>query len=167
MVEIKTIEEYRKLGTIKDLPPNEKENYLSFLEITHKDNVKASEFMLVKFPRWSIIAGYYAMHDVSKLYLAKKYGLKLSQPMVHSAVIQALRELVKRKDILGLLEKAEKEYDEIISLHLAMLKGKDEREKSQYYTSVSAKPSVSLEKASYFLERLVKPYLKLMEELMK
>jgi len=159
------LEEFKRQGTIKDLTPHEREHYISFLDTTYDDNVRASEFLLVKFPRWSIIAGYYAMHDISKLYLAKKHNFKCSQPNVHAGVIQALRELVKRKDILTLLEKAEKEYDQIISLHLALLQGKDEREKSQYYTSDSVKPSIALEKASYFLEKLVKPYLKLVKEL--
>ena len=75
---VKSIEEYRELGTIKDLPPNEKEVYLSFLETTYKENLQASDFLLIKFPRWSIIAGYYAMHYVSKLYFAKKYNFKFS-----------------------------------------------------------------------------------------
>ena len=160
------LEGYRKQGTIRDLAPNERQAYISFLETTYIDNVKASEFMLIKFPRWSIIAGYYAMHDISKLFLAKKYDLKCSPPNVHAGVIQALRELVKRRDIISLLEKAEREYDQIISLHLALLQGKDEREKSQYYTSDAVKPSVALEKASYFLEKLVKPYIKLVEKLL-
>ena len=65
------------------------------------------------------------------------------------------------------MEKAESEYDEIISLHLALLKGKEEREKSQYYNQISIKPSATIEKGSYFLEKLVKPYIKLIKELMK
>lgn len=164
---VKNIEEYKKLGTIKDLSPIEKSEYIYFLETTYKDNLKASDYLVIKFPRWSIISGYYAMHDISKLYFANRYNLKFSQPQVHSAVIQAFREFVKRKDILGLIEKAEKEYEEIISLHLALLQGKSEREKSQYYTSASVKPKVTMEKASYFLEKLVKPYLKLIKELIK
>jgi len=164
---VKTLENYKEQGSVRDLTPNEKEYYIPFLETTCKDNVRASEYLLIKFPRWSIIAGYYAMHDVSKLYLGKKYNLKFTQPQVHAAVIQALREFVKRKDIISLIEKAGQEYDQIISLHLALLQGKEEREKSQYYTSVSVKPEVSIRKSSYFLEKLVKAYIKLIEELMK
>lgn len=159
------IQEYRKKGTIKDITPNEKQQYLEFLNNIYQDNVKASEFLLLKFPRWSIISGYYAMHDISKLFLGKNYNLKLGQPSVHSATIQALRELIKRKDILDLMQKAEKEYDQIISSHLALLQGKDQREKSQYYTL--QKTETTIQKASYFLEKIVKPYLKLVEELLK
>jgi hypothetical protein len=163
---VKTLYEFRAQGTITDLGPIEKGPYTSFLGITYQDNVKASEFLLVKFPRWSIIAGYYAMHDITKLFLAKQYSLKLSRPEVHAATIQALRELIKRKDIISLLEKAEDEYDQIISLHLALLQAKDEREKTQYYTSEKKEAAVNMQKASYFLEKLVKPYLKLVKELM-
>lgn len=164
---VKDLEKYRSQGTITDILPNERKQYFAFLEIAYKDDARASEYLLVKHPRWSIIAGYYAMHDISKLYLAKKYSLKFSQPQVHAGVVTALRFYVKRKDILDLIEKAEKAYDEIISLHLALLQGKDEREKSQYYTSPIISPEVRMQKASYFLEKLVKPYLKLIEELMK
>lgn len=163
---VKTLKDYKEQGTVKDLIPSERQYYTSFLETTYNDNIKASEYLLIKFPRWSIISGYYAMHDISKLYLAKKYNFRFSQPQVHIAVIQALREFVKRKDIIGLIEKADREFNHIISLHLALMQGKEEREKSQYYTSVSVKPEVALEKASYFLERLAKPYLKLIRELM-
>lgn len=160
-----SIEEYRQKGTIKDINPNEKQQYLNFLNDTYKDNVKASEFLLLKFPRWSIISGYYAMHDISKLFLGKNYNLKLNAPSVHVATIQALRELIKRTDILELMKQAEKEYDQIISLHLALLQGKDQREKSQYYTL--QKVETTIQQASFFLEKIVKPYLQLLEELTK
>ena len=163
---VKTIEDYRQAGTVRDLAPTEREPYISFLSATYQDNLAAAEFNLLKHPRWSIIAGYYAMHDASKLILAKKFGLKLTMPNIHAGVIQCLRELLKRKDILAYLEKAKEEYREIISLHLALQQGKDEREKSQYYTSESIKPEIGIQKASYFLEKLVKPYLKIVEKMM-
>jgi len=161
------IQDFRDLGTIKDLPPNEKEQYVKFLETTYKENLQAAEYLLIKFPRWSIITGYYAMHDITKLFLGKKYGLKLSAPQIHSAAITCLKELTKRKDILELLKKAEQEYEEITSLHYALIKGKEEREKSQYYTNEAVTAKVAIQKASYFLEKLVKPYKKLILELMK
>ncbi|OGM03143.1 hypothetical protein A3K72_00420 [Candidatus Woesearchaeota archaeon RBG_13_36_6] len=164
---VKSLQGYREQGTVRDLTPQEKGYYQTFLETTYKDNLKASDFLLVKFPRWSIISGYYTMHDISKLYLAKQFNLKFSQPEVHGAVIQTLRELVKRKDILELIEEANEEYENIISLHLSLKQGKEEREKTQYYTSETIKAEVNLQKGSYFLERLVKPYIKLVEKLMK
>ena len=95
---VKTINHYKELGSIKELLPNEKEDYFKYLSSTYQDNLKASEFNVSQFPRWSIIASYYAMHDIAKLFLGKIYGLKLTSPHVHAATIQSLRELVKRED---------------------------------------------------------------------
>lgn len=164
---VKSIEQYRQAGTVRDLAPNEKEPYARFLSVTYKDNLLASEFNMLKHPRWSIIAGYYAMHDASKLFLARKFGLRLTMPNIHAGVIQCLRELVDRKDILEYIEKAEEECNDIISLHLALQQGKDEREKSQYYISENTQPKISMQKASYFLEKVVKPYIKIVEEMTK
>ena len=57
----KTLKDYKEQGTVRELAPNEKKLYTLFIEATYKDNLEASEFLLVKFPRWSIIAGYYAI----------------------------------------------------------------------------------------------------------
>ncbi|MFH1398483.1 MAG: hypothetical protein ABIG95_00025, partial [Candidatus Woesearchaeota archaeon] len=116
-----------------------------------------------KFPRWSIISGYYAMHDVSKLFLAKQFNLKFSQPAVHGAVIQALRELVKRQDIICLIEEAREQFENIVLLHLSLKQGREEREKVQYYSEKTAE--VNPQKTYYFLDRLVKPYIMLIEKL--
>ena len=164
---VKTINDYRNQGSVIDLTPQEKSYCEEFLKFTYRDNIVAAEFNLIKHPRWCITAGYYAMHDVSKLYLAKKFNLKFSNPEIHAAIIQALRELVKRKDILHLIENAEEEYSEIISLHLSLLLGKKERAKTQYYTNETINPEVAIQKASYFLEKIAKPYIKIVEELMK
>ncbi len=164
---VKLIKDFKEQGSIKDLTPQEKEYYQTFLDTTYKDNIKASEFLLIKFPRWSIISGYYAMHDISKLHLAKTYNLKFSQPNMHAAVIQALRELVKKQDIIHLIEEAKEEYEEIILLHLSLLQAKNERAKTQYYTKETIKPEISIQKSSYFLEKIVKPFIKLIEQLLQ
>lgn len=164
---VKNLEAFRQQGSIKDLIPQEKEYYLTFLRYTYLDNIKASDFLLIKYPRWSIISSYYAMHDISKLFLAEKFNLKFSSPEIHVAVIQALRELVKRKDIINLIEEADKEYSEIISLHLALLQGKKERAKTQYYSNELTEPKATLQKASFFLDKIAKPYLKIVEELLR
>jgi len=43
------------------------------------------------------------MHDVSKLLIAKMYGLKIDRE-VHATAIKVLRELLKDKEILKLIE---------------------------------------------------------------
>ncbi|MBI2564594.1 hypothetical protein HYV79_01230 [Candidatus Woesearchaeota archaeon] len=164
---VKLLIDYKSQGSVVELTPQEKTYYEQFLQYTYQDNIQTAEFLLLKHPRWSIIAAYYAMHDISKLYLTKKFNLKFSNPEIHAAVIQALRELVKRNDILELIESAEEEYSEIILLHLTLLQGKKERAKTQYYTNETIKPEVAMQKASYFLEKLIKPYLKLVEKLLK
>lgn len=163
---VKSLNDYKIQDSITELTPQEKTYCQQFLQYTYKDNIETSELLLIKHARWSIIAAYYAMHDVSKLYLAKKFNLKFSNPEIHAAVIQAMRELVKRKDILELIENAREEYSEIISLHLTLLRGKKERAKTQYYTDQTIGPEVAMQKASYFLEKLAKPYLKLVEKLL-
>jgi hypothetical protein len=82
-----TLNDFREKGSVKDLLPNEREDYFKYLNFTYIDNLKASDFNILKFPRWSIISGYYAMHDIAKLFLGKKYNLKLSFPNVHAATI--------------------------------------------------------------------------------
>jgi len=164
---VKCLKDYKEQGTVKDITPEEKEYYEKFLEENYKDNMVASEYLAIKHPRWSVISGYYAMHDVSKLYLAKQFNLKFSFPEIHAAVIQALRELVDNKKVLELISKAEEEYEEIINLHLTLRRGKDEREKTQYYKSIETNSKVPMQKSSYFIEKLVKPYIKLVEDLMK
>ena len=151
------IHDFREKGSIRDLLPNEKKDYFEQLSFTYKDNLKASEFNLIKFPRWSIIAGYYAMHDLAKLYLGKNFELKLSAPNIHAATIQALRELVKRKDIIKYLEEAETYFE----LHKSLMKGREEREKTQYYSL--DRTNVNVQRASYFFEKIVLPFIKILE----
>lgn len=164
---VKLLIDYRAQGSVRDITPQEKEYYERFLQYTYKDNMAAADFLLLKHPRWAIISSYYAMHDASKLFLAEKFNIKFSNPEIHSAVIQALRELVQRKDIVHLIETADEEYSEIITLHLALFRGKKERAKTQYYTPDTTSPEVSLQKASYFIEKLAMPFIKIVEQLRK
>ena len=151
------INDFRQKGSIKDLLRSEKEDYFEYLQFTYKDNLNASEFNLIKFPRWSIISGYYAMHDLAKLFLGKKFELKLSSPNVHAATIQALRELVKRKDIIKYMEEAESYFE----LHRSLIKGREEREKTQYYSLNKA--NINIQRATYFFENIVLPFVKILE----
>jgi hypothetical protein len=149
--------DFRKKGSIKDLLLNEKEDYINYLSFTYKDNLKASEYNLIKFPRWSIIAGYYAMHDLAKLYLGINFQLKLSSPNIHAATIQALRELVKRKDIIKYLEEAQNYFE----LHRSLMKGKEEREKTQYYSL--DRNEVNIKRTSYFFDNVINPFINILE----
>lgn len=157
------------------LSPPERDNYLAFHQTAYLDDLKHAEKNLLEFPRWSIISGYYAMHDLTKLFLAKKFAIKISSPNLHEKTIEALREkiqdaLIKEKIIL-LLKEAKEVYFNVERLKEKVLpellrQGKKQRGQSQYYTEdYSEARKANAQKASYFLETFVKPYIKIVEEL--
>lgn len=160
-----------------ELPATEKENYVDFHRKFFEEDLKHAEKNLLEFPRWSIISGYYSMHNVTKLFLAKKYNLKISSPDIHAKTIWALEEFIKDEDLkkrlLQLLKEAKDIYYSVERLKEKVLpvllkRGRQERVKSQYYTEdYTKKSSIDSRKASYFLEKIVKPYVKLVKELMK
>ena len=76
MVKIAILLERGKLSRISDL---EISRYVDFFTNSYKDNLSHSEYVMEAYPRWSIISGYYAMHDITKLLLAKNSGLKLKE----------------------------------------------------------------------------------------
>jgi len=82
-----------------------------------------------KFPRWSIISGYYAMHNIAKLFLAKKFRIKILKE-VHSTTIKVMRIVSERKDLVKLLEIGYREFKKLIE-ELEVVKR--ERVKVQYY----------------------------------
>lgn len=168
-------EEYKKKGIVSVLQKTEKARYIEFHKDAYFDDLKVADNLYIISPRWTIIAGYYAMHDVSKLYLAKQHDLKITERGVHLAVIVTLKHVlldqeVKEKAIF-LLTKAKETYDifstpikeKIIPVLLS--KGKDEREKSQYYSENYEK--LVLRKSMEFQEKIVKPYIELMESMLK
>ncbi|MCL6500804.1 MAG: hypothetical protein K6T16_02095 [Candidatus Pacearchaeota archaeon] len=168
--------ELLKIKAIVKLSDTEKENYLKFFDSTYKDNLDTAIDNLKKHPRWSIIAGYYAMHDLTKLFLAKRYNLKIVD-RVHFATIIALSNILRENEqqiseAITLLKKAKEIFDKnIIGIKPAELvfylrKGKSEREKVQYYHPKMDLKEIS-EKASYFLNYIAIPFVKLIEKLNK
>lgn len=160
-----------------NLPATEKENYLGFHKQSYKQDLEHSEKNLLSFPKWSIISGYYSMHNITKLFLAYRYNIKISSPEIHSKTITALEHFIKEQGtktrLLELLKEAKDFYYSAERLKekvlLTLLKrGGQERTRSQYYTEdYTKKTTINPQKASYFLEKIVKPYVKLVEELMK
>lgn len=168
--------ELLKLKAIARLNETEKENYLKFFESTYKDNLSASSDNLNLHPRWSIIAGYYAMHDIAKLFLAKKYNIKIVE-RVHFATIISLSNFIEENKneillALDLLKKAKEIFDVNIigvkpeDLVYFLKKGRREREKAQYYSSKTDLSKIS-ENAHHFLNDLVNPFIKLFEKLLE
>lgn len=159
MVNIEVLIREGKLSRIMEL---EKQRYVRFFAHSYKENFEHSKFIMRHFPRWCIISGYYAMHDVTKLLLAKQFGLKVDYE-VHATTIKALKELVKNKEILKLIEKG---YNEFISLANDLAEAKRERVKVQYYTGTEFMKMHYRERASEFNKFVVKPYLEKVRRLL-
>lgn len=159
----------------QELPATERENYLQFHKDAYKEDLSHAEDTLLKFPRWSIISGYYAMHDLTKYFLALKLNIKVSSPEIHSKTIEALEYFIKDKELkeqlIALLKEAKNAYFDVERLRekvvpLLLKQAKKERGKSQYYTEdYTQERKVNAQRAAYFLDNFVKPYVELMEKL--
>ena len=68
MVKIEILQKEGKISRIKE---TELDRYIGFFAESYKDNFRHSEYNLETYPRWSIISGYYSMHDISKLLIAQ------------------------------------------------------------------------------------------------
>lgn len=156
------------------LTTEETGRWIKFHEEIYKEDQKMANKVITDSPRWSIIMGYYAMHNVSKLYLAKIHNIKISGENVHAKTLFFISKYAKQdtKKIIPLLEKAKKEYDAITSsniwvIPLLLSKGRDERTKTQYYNTVKAERSIMelMQAAQYFIGNFVEPYIKIMEGL--
>src|SRR3989338_1000002 len=106
MVKIEILLSEGKISKISEL---ELKRYTDFFENSYKDNLDHCKSNLDKFPRWAIISGYYAMHDITKLLLAKKFRIKIDFE-VHATTIKVLKELIKNKEIISLIEEGYKEF---------------------------------------------------------
>jgi len=158
------------------LPATEKENYLVFHTNAFEEDLRHAEKNILEFPRWSIISGYYCMHDLTKLFLAEKFNIKLSSPEIHTKAIESLEYLIKdeklKKKLISLLKNAKDIYYSAErlkekTLPVLLKRGKQERGRAQYYSEDYAnKSSCNPQKASYFLETVVKPYVKILMGLM-
>lgn len=117
------------------------------------------------------------MHDITKLFLAKKFNIKIVSPDIHAKTILAVEEVITNPELkttlIGLLQEAKATYYNIErlkekSLPLLLKKGKQERGKAQYYTQeYNDKNNINAQKAIYFIEEIVKPYITLIRGLLK
>lgn len=160
--------DFVELGSIKELEPFDKPFYLEFLEKSYKEDFENSKNVLLSSPKWSIISGYYAMHNITKYYLALKFNKKIGLPDVHEATINASKELIKNKEIKELIDIAIFEFEEVIPIHYSLIGAKKERKNLQYYSDSSKKmQELTTQKASYFFNNITEKYIKLMELLIK
>jgi len=160
MVKIETLMKKGRISRINEL---ELQRYINFFKQSYKENLEHCKFVKEEFPRWSIIAGYYAMHDITKLFLAKEFRLKIDFK-VHSTTINVVRELIKNKPVINLIENG---YQTFISLANDLVEAKKQRVKVQYYTGTEYMKKQYKENASVFLKEIVEPYLEKIKEIMK
>lgn len=119
-----------KKGRISQISELEIERYVDFFGNSYLDNLEHSKKNIEDFPRWSIISGYYAMHDITKLLIAKKFRIKIDLK-VHLTAIQLLKELTKNNELVKNLKEG---YKEFLNLANDLEEAKKARIKMQYYT---------------------------------
>lgn len=152
MVKIEILIREGKVSKIRDL---EISRYINFFENSYKNNLEHSVFVRKSFPRWSIISGYYAMHDITKLLLAKKFRLKIGFE-VHATAIKVLRELIHNEQLLELIERG---YEEFLFLANDLAEAKKERVKTQYFTGTEYMKGEYSKRAEEFLRNIVENYI--------
>lgn len=129
--------------------------YVDFFENTYKENLEHSKTIIKPFPRWSIISGYYAMHDITKLFLAKKFMIKVDFN-VHKTTLKILKGIINDKELVSLLKIG---YEEFIQMANDLSEARKERTKAQYYTGTEFMKQKYSEKANDFLNKIVIPYI--------
>lgn len=157
--EIKSLMESEKISRIRE---TELERYLGFFKNSHMDNLSHSEYVLDSFPRWSIISGYYAMHDLTKLYLAREYRIKIEEG-VHKTTILVLNEALKDEELIALFESG---YEEYRGMAGELASAKRERAKAQYYTGTPFSSEDFKRKALKFYDEKVLPFIEKMMVIM-
>ncbi len=156
-------ENYIKKGFASKINEAELVRYIDFFDNTYKENLEHCKFNLKIFPRWSIISGYYAMHDISKLFLVKKFNIKIDFN-VHKTTIKILKEIIKDRETLKLLKIGYKEFIEIAN---DLAEARKERTRAQYYTKTAFMKEKYKEKAEIFLNSIVIPYLNKIQDMIK
>lgn len=142
-------------GKISKIRETELDRYIDFFTESYKDNLEHSKATIETHPRWSIISGYYAMHDISKLLIVKAYRLKMERE-VHATTIKVLRELIKDNDVLKLIDEG---YEEFKSLAQDLNDAKVDRVKVQYYTGTEFMKKKYKERAKEFYSDTVEKYI--------
>ncbi len=156
-----------KEGKIAKINELELERYINFFENSYKDNLAHSVANKQQFPRWSIISGYYTMHDITKLLLAKKFRLKVELE-VHATAIKVLREVIKNKELnKALLDLIEHGYKEFLTLANDLAEAKKDRVKVQYYTGTDFMHKEYIKRADEFQKEVMLKYLERMSVLLR
>jgi len=144
-----------KVGKISRINEDEKQRYSNFFSNSYKENLEHCKFSLNKFPRWSIISGYYAMHDLAKLLLADRFAIKIDFS-VHETTIEVLKGLIKDKTAIDMINLG---YAEFVRLLNDLAVARSKRTKAQYYTGAEFLREKYKREAEEFLKRTVLPFI--------
>ena len=157
------IENLLKKGIIKKIVETEISRYTNFFTNSYEENLGHCKAVLTTFPRWGIISGYYAMHDITKLFLAKKFQIKIDAK-VHKTTIKIMKEITEDKQLLKLLKIG---YEEFIKMAADLIEARNKRQKAQYYTGSEFMKEKYKEEAETFLNNIVVPYLNKINSMIK
>lgn len=152
------------------IDPREKERYVGYhleqstldLEIAKK-NIEISG-------KWSIIIGYYSMHNIVKYYLGKYHNRMIKQPRAHEDSFKELQKVLRQtpqfKIIKILIEEAKKEFHLLIfqdvdDLINAYSQGIEKRKNQNYYQKYASKK----ENARKFHTDIVVPFVEIIKKL--
>lgn len=153
---MKKVEFLFRSKRISRIIETEKERYTNFFSSSWKENLAHSKDCLKKYPRWSIISGYYSMHDIAKLFLADRFSIRVDKN-VHESVIIILKELVKDKQISEMLNLG---YAELIKMMDDLAIARKKRTKAQYYTGTEFMKEKYQKEAKSFIFEIVIPFIK-------
>lgn len=157
------------------LDSKSKENYVNWHDYAYKDDLKVTELLRETSPRNAIVHGYYAMLNCARKYLARVHNIRIGGNTIHDDVINALREKISdkstREELMHLIENAKAEYVGLESIKPedmpVMLKyARDERSKQSYYLlKDNNKKPTGQNEVERFLQDIVNPFIKVIEEL--
>ena len=157
------IENFLKKGVIKKIVETEISRYANFFTNSYEENLGHCKTVLTTFPRWSIISGYYAMHDITKLFLAKKFHIKIDTK-VHKTTINIMEEITEDKQLLKLLKIG---YEEFTKMAADLTEARNKRQEAQYYTGSEFMKEKYKKEAETFLNSTVVPYLNKINSMIK
>ncbi len=157
------IEDLIKKGIVKKIVETEIPRYTNFFTNSYNENLEHCIAVLKTFPRWSIISGYYAMHDITKLFLAKKFQIKIDSK-VHKTAIVIMEGITKDKELLELLKTG---YEEFTKMAADLTDARNRRQKAQYYTGSEFMKEKYKEEAEAFLNDVVTAYLNKISTMIK
>jgi len=177
-----TYEELLQRQLIKKLETVEKENYVSFHQYNYKKDLESAKaFLEMNNSKYAVIAGYYAVLNITLWYFAKYFNLKISEEGtgVHTNCQIVLEKFVKtdqlKKKIIELLGEAHQEFVSFTilkknseeTLPIMLKQSADKRKRYTYYSSERTLPKndEQLNEAKNFIENIVSPYLSILENL--